>query len=166
MDVGVDELTDDTPERIVPPAEIDQAAGLIGIARLDLLLVGQRGFLVFERVVEQTLGSLRRHDPPAEMISVSNGAALERRSWDGIHGRGNRRTCRHVRRWMFRETERGRLGRGLAVLLQIAQFPQADPGAGAFRGWTPDDDMVQNLDLEQLTGAEQFPGHPNVGFTG
>ena len=65
---------DDPPERVMPAARVDKAAGFGGESRLDLFLVSQGFGFVLERTVEQTVftGSLRRHDAPAEMIAIPN----------------------------------------------------------------------------------------------
>lgn len=48
----------------------------------------------------------------------------------------------------------------------IPELAQAGVVAGAFRGTAPEDEVVEDLDLEQVAGPDQVPGHADVGLGG
>ena len=71
-------LTDDAAKAVVPSASVDEAAGLIWVPGFDSLLVRDGFLFVLERPVIKALLNclIRWHDPPTEVVAITDGTAL------------------------------------------------------------------------------------------
>src|SRR5690242_4135684 len=77
--LSVCELSNYVAERVVPAARIHERARLVRELGFDLLLVSDRFLFVAEGVVVESLfgGSVRRHNPPTEVVAVTDGATSQ-----------------------------------------------------------------------------------------